>query len=125
MPNFQKEPAIPPPVPTTTDNQAKELNKTPEKATSEVPEEKPPVGNSFGPKTNVKCQNSSLVDSFEYDKRGQILRVYFKGGQVYDYFFVPEEVAENFRKVCEDPMESAGKWFARAVRKTYEYQRVV
>jgi hypothetical protein len=65
-----------------------------------------------------------MVHSFEYDKVDQTLRVYFRGGQIYDYFFVPENVAEEFRRVCEDPAESAGKWFARVVRKTYEYQKV-
>jgi hypothetical protein len=60
----------------------------------------------------------------EYNDKDQTLRVFFRGGQIYDYFFVPENVADEFRRVCEDPAESAGKWFARMVRKTFEYQKV-
>jgi hypothetical protein len=65
-----------------------------------------------------------MVHSFEYNKTEQILRVYFRGGQIYDYFFVPQNIADEFRRVCEDPAESAGKWFARTVRKTFEYQKI-
>ena len=65
-----------------------------------------------------------MVHSFEYDDKDRTLRVYFRGGQIYDYFFVPQEVADQFRVVCDDPAESAGKWFARTIRKTFEYQKV-
>jgi F0F1-type ATP synthase gamma subunit len=73
---------------------------------------------------NVKCMNSSMVHSFSYDEQDQTLRVYFRGGQIYDYFFVPREVADTFKNMCEQPGESAGKWFAQHVRKTFEFQKV-
>lgn len=76
------------------------------------------------PLTTINCQNSSMVNSFEYNEQDQTLRVYFKGGQIYDYFFVPRDIAEAFRTVCENPAESAGKWFAQNVRRTFEFMKV-
>lgn len=72
----------------------------------------------------VKCMNSSMVHSFEYNESERILRVYFLGGQTYDYFFVPKEIAEEFKAICENPNESAGKWFARTVRRSYQYMKI-
>lgn len=72
----------------------------------------------------VKCMNSSMVHSFEYNESDQTLRVYFRGGQIYDYFFVPREVSDGFQKACEVPGESAGKWFAKNVRNVYEFHKV-
>lgn len=122
MPNFQKEPLPPPPVP-----QAHPPIPGPpggQESPEQTPEVQPQAPTSIGPRTTITCQNSSMVHSFEYDKADQTLRVYFRGGQIYDYFFVPENIADEFKRVCEDPAESAGKWFARVVRKTYEYQKV-
>lgn len=91
-------------------------------AETETPEptELPPAR----PERVILCQNSSMVHSFEYDKADQTLRVYFRGGQIYDYFFIPEDIAEEFKRVCEEPTESAGRWFAQNVRKTYEFQKI-
>lgn len=72
----------------------------------------------------AKCMNSSMVHSFEYNEPDQTLRVYFRGGQIYDYFFVPRAIAERLKTACEIPGESAGKWFAQNVRKTYEFHKV-
>lgn len=72
----------------------------------------------------AKCMNSSMVHSFEYNEEDQTLRVYFRGGQIYDYFFVPRAIAERLKTACEIPGESAGKWFAQNVRKTYEFHKV-
>lgn len=89
---------------------------------SETPEpaDLPPIG----PENVIRCQNSSMVQSFEYDKADQTLRVYFRGGQIYDYFFVPDHIAEEFKRMCEEPGESAGRWFAKNVRKTFEFQKI-
>ena len=91
---------------------------------SATPELPPQPTTPIGNRTVISCQNSSMVHSFEYDGAERILRVYFKGGQIYDYFFVPQEVAEEFRRVCEDPVESAGRWFAKTVRNVFNYQKV-
>jgi hypothetical protein len=72
----------------------------------------------------IKCMNSSMVHSFEYNEQDQTLRVYFRGGQIYDYFFVPKDVAEAFKNVCEQPGGSAGRWFSQHVRRTFEFQKV-
>lgn len=127
MPNFQREPVPPPPVPVTKGNTPDqppgappEGQESPEQ-TSELPGPQPEPESS---RTTIRCQNSSMVHSFEYNDKDRTLRVYFRGGQIYDYFFVPENIADEFRRVCEDPAESAGKWFARVVRKTFEYQKV-
>jgi len=72
----------------------------------------------------IQCMNSSMVHSFEYDEQDQTLRVYFRGGQIYDYFFVPKEVGEAFKTVCQNPGDSAGKWFAQNVRRTFEFKKV-
>lgn len=114
-------PLKPPPIPNTHAPQG--TLKVPEEPQTPEPQDTPPLP-PIGPQTVIQCQNSSMVHSFEYDKRERIMRVYFRGGQIYDYFFVPEEVAEEFKTVCENPSESAGKWFARNVRKAYEYQKI-
>jgi hypothetical protein len=110
------EPIPPPPIPKTT-------NKIePSEFEQEVqPEIEPSNQIERG---TIKCQNSSMVHSFEYNKSDKTLRVYFRGGQIYDYFFIPQEIADEFKRVCEEPGESAGKWFAKTIRKTYEYQKV-
>jgi len=72
----------------------------------------------------IQCMNSSMVHSFEYHDQDQILRVYFRGGQIYDYFFVPKEVADTFKGICQNPGESAGRWFSQNVRRTFEFQKV-
>lgn len=125
MPNFQKEPVPPPPIP-ITQNPSPSLKTSPEaqERPEEVPEIPTPEPESTSSRTAIKCQNSSMVHSFEYNKNDQTLRVYFRGGQIYDYFFVPQNIADEFKRVCDDPTESAGKWFARSVRKTFEYQKV-
>lgn len=129
MPNFQKEPVPPPLIPNTTNRptQASDTETPPEpqespEQTSELPGPQPEPGSS---RTTIRCQNSSMVHSFEYNKKDQTLRVYFRGGQIYDYFFIPENIADEFKRVCADPAESAGKWFARTIRKTFEFQKVV
>lgn len=124
MSNPQREPALPPPIPITTGNQP---SRTPPEA-QERPQEpsldQTPPEASIGPRTVIACQNSSMVHSFEYNRSDQTLRVYFRGGQTYDYFFVPSQVADEFKVVCDDPTESAGKWFAKNVRRTFEFQKV-
>lgn len=72
----------------------------------------------------VRCKGSSLIHSFQYDKEERILRVFFLSGYVYDYFFVPEEVAEELQRLAELGGESLGKWFTKNIKKTFEYQRV-
>ncbi|TXH11403.1 MAG: KTSC domain-containing protein [Spirochaetes bacterium] len=72
----------------------------------------------------ITCRGSSLLHSFRYDRGERLLRVYFRNGYVYDYFFVPEEVAVEFQQLAESGSESIGKWFTKNVKKTFEYQRV-
>jgi hypothetical protein len=72
----------------------------------------------------IECLNSSMIHSFEYNEGDRILRVYFRGGQIYDYFFVPPEVAETFKTICQNPGDSAGRWFSQNVRRTFEFQKV-
>jgi len=124
MPNFEREPAMPPAIPNTTGNipprTPPEAQERPEVSTTD---QTPPT-TTRAPRTVIACQNSSMVHSFEYEPRDQTLRVYFRGGQIYDYFFVPQQIADELQRVCEDPAESAGKWFARNVRKTFEFQKV-
>ena len=123
MPNFQREPLPPPPIPSTNNKPAQEPPEA-QQSPEETRDIATPQPEPIGPRTNIKCQNSSMVHSFEYNDKDQTLRVYFRGGQIYDYFFVPQNIADEFRRVCEDPAESAGKWFARTIRKTFEYQKV-
>jgi len=123
MPTFHKEPLPPPPVPQPHPPavpEPPEGQESPEQGTDVSTPQPGPIG----PRTTIACQNSSMVHSFEYNDKDQTLRVFFRGGQIYDYFFVPQNIADEFRRVCEDPAESAGKWFARTVRKTFEYQKV-
>jgi hypothetical protein len=111
------DPLKPPSIPAT--HPAEPTAVSPEAETPEPPD-LPPIG----PENVIKCQNSSMVHSFEYNKGDQTLRVYFRGGQIYDYFFVPEHIADEFKHMCEEPSESAGKWFAKNVRKTFEFQKI-
>lgn len=72
----------------------------------------------------IRCKGSSLLHSFLYDTEERILRVFFLSGYIYDYFFVPKEVAEELQKMAEQGEESLGKWFAKNIKKTFEFQRV-
>lgn len=72
----------------------------------------------------IQCMNSSMVHSFEYNEDDQTLRVYFRGGQIYDYFFIPPDIAEEFKNICQNPGGSAGKWFAQKIRKSFEFHKV-
>jgi len=72
----------------------------------------------------INCLNSSMIHSFEYNEEDRTLQVHFKGGQIYEYFFVPPEVAEAFKGICQNPGESAGRWFAQNVRRTFEFHKI-
>lgn len=124
MPNFQREPVPPPPIPTPSQNRPPQPPPEAQERPEGEPEPQTTTPAPIGPRTAIACQNSSMVHSFEYNRTDQTMRVYFRGGQIYDYFFVPQTIADEFKRVCEDPTESAGKWFARTVRKTFEYQKV-
>lgn len=72
----------------------------------------------------ISCAPSSTIDAIEYEKNDRILRVYFKNGSAYEYFFVPQEVIEDFKKVCIGNGESIGRWFAANIRKSFVYNKL-
>lgn len=65
-----------------------------------------------------------MLHSFLYDSEERVLRVFFLSGYVYDYFFVPEDIAAQFQALAEQGGESLGKWFSKNIKKTYVFQQV-
>lgn len=76
----------------------------------------------LNPTFSGQC-NSTMINSFEYDQTQRILRVYFRLGQIYDYFFVPVNIAQDLKNISQGT-ESVGTWFANNIRMTYEYQKI-
>ena len=72
----------------------------------------------------IQCKNSSLLHSFQYDQSERILRVFFLSGYIYDYFFVPEEVAEELRRLAESGESGLGKWFSKNIKNVFVFQRL-
>lgn len=67
----------------------------------------------------TQTPNSSNVAGFEYDSEAQILTVEFKNGARYNYYDVPDTIADGMRSA-----DSHGKYLARSVKGNYRYARV-
>ena len=64
--------------------------------------------------TRQPVQSSSL-QSVGYDAETECLKIEFRSGRVYQYFYVPEEV---YRELLNAP--SKGTFFNQAIRDHYE-----
>ena len=67
----------------------------------------------------TQTPNSSNVVAFGYDSEAQILTVEFKNGARYNYYDVPDTIADGMRSA-----DSHGKYLARSVKGNYRYARV-
>lgn len=63
--------------------------------------------------------DSSSVEAIEYDTDTQQLTVEFNGGNVYDYFNVPEDVFEALGEA-----ESVGHYLNENIKGEYSYEKV-
>lgn len=61
-----------------------------------------------------KIENSSNIDTIQYDGEKQELRVTFKSGSTYEYLRVTPDTFEQFAKA-----ESAGKFFNGTIKGQY------
>jgi hypothetical protein len=64
--------------------------------------------------------SSSLISRADYDPLLESLKVYFKGGEVYEYCGVPESVLKGIQEA-----ESAGKFFSTNIKDKYEYIKML
>lgn len=62
---------------------------------------------------------SSTIESIEYTFETNALEVVFLNGSRYRYYFVPNSVFEDFANA-----DSQGKYFAKNIRNTYEYEKM-
>lgn len=62
---------------------------------------------------------SSDIKTIGYDEESQILEVEFINGGVYQYFYVPILVYENFLNA-----PSKGKYLHDVIRNSYRYQKI-
>ncbi len=67
---------------------------------------------------NREKVESSNLESVGYDKKSQILEVEFHGGEIYQYFGVPEDV---FEELFQAP--SIGQYFNGNIRQRYFYEK--
>lgn len=67
----------------------------------------------------VPITGSSQINEVGYDPQTQILQVRFRGGQLYRYTDVPEEI---YSGLMGSP--SRGQYFASTIRDAFAYQRV-
>lgn len=65
-----------------------------------------------------QVKSSSLL-SVGYDANLNIMELEFRGGSVYRYFNVPEQVHEELLKA-----DSKGSYFHERIRGHYRYERV-
>jgi hypothetical protein len=71
---------------------------------------------------NRTTVQSSNIVSIGYDEETQTLEVEFKDGAVYQYFEVPNQVANEF--INNPPEGSHGKYLATSIKGQYRYTRV-
>jgi KTSC domain len=63
--------------------------------------------------------DSSNISGFEYNNSTQVLTVEFKNGGRYNYYDVPEIVADRMNAA-----PSKGQFLAQNIKNTYRYARV-
>ena len=69
-----------------------------------------------------KSVDSTNIASIGYDKDSQTLEVEFLNGGVYQYFDVPERVADEF--INNPPEGSHGKYLASHIKGHYRFSKV-
>ena len=62
---------------------------------------------------------SSTIDSTGYDSKNKILRIKFTSGAIYDYYGVPEKIAEGLLNAS-----SKGSFFNEYIKDIYEFERI-
>ena len=62
---------------------------------------------------------SSVIASFNYDAAHARLTIVFQTGRVYEYYAVPAEVVDEFRRVT-----SKGSFFNARVRDRYPFREI-
>lgn len=67
----------------------------------------------------IATPESSNLSGFGYDSATFILRVEFKNGATYEYFDVPQHVADAMNAA-----PSKGQFLAHQIKGTYRYARI-
>jgi hypothetical protein len=62
---------------------------------------------------------SSVIRRYQYTPDDRTLRVVFVSGAVYDYFDVPNEIADAFAAV-----RSKGEFFGKVIRPFFRFEKV-
>ena len=71
-----------------------------------------------GTKIYNEIQSSNIVKT-EYDTQTEVLVVFFKNGNAYEYEKVPHRTYTQFRL-----SESQGKFFTSKIAKEYKYKKI-
>lgn len=61
-------------------------------------------------------ENSSSIDSLQYDEDDSVLTVTFTSGKSYQYGDVPKEVVDEFIEA-----DSPGRYFAQHIKPVYSH----
>jgi predicted nucleotidyltransferase len=83
-----------------------------------------PTGKRLNSKNFIQPAKSQSIEKVAYSTRKNILEVEIKEGRVYQYFPVPVEGWNEFKKIIEQG-ESAGKYYNFVVKHKYDNYREV
>jgi hypothetical protein len=67
----------------------------------------------------ISSIDSTSVEALQYDNESKKLTVEFKGGAIYDYYDVPEDVFEGFHEA-----DSIGKYLNSQVKGSYNFEKI-
>ena len=70
---------------------------------------------------DMKPVSSSNIDYVGYDPKTKTMRIRFKDGSLYEYFDVPQHVADELH---QPPNGSSGQYFHANVKGIYRYVRL-
>jgi hypothetical protein len=78
----------------------------------------------LNPRNRIYTQSSSTTTFINYSVNQEILEVRFKDtGKVYQYFHVPEDVWEEYKKEIRLG-RSSGKFYNKRIKPFYEYEEM-
>ncbi|ASW75690.1 lysyl-tRNA synthetase [Chryseobacterium piperi] len=62
---------------------------------------------------------SSVVHSYEYFPKTEILRIVYQSGAIYDYLKVPQKIADQLKMV-----KSKGTFLNKVIKKKFKYVKI-
>jgi len=66
---------------------------------------------------------SSNISKIGYDKKDKVLRVWFKGGGLYEYINVPQSLV-NTMTALNKRGESIGSFFHKKIKSKYKWKKL-